>query len=424
MALPVTITGISTAVAPVGPFKVAAGTTSVTKKDQTTASFTNNAASVSSWTNVIAGQTFTSSSSYGLTDIGIMFADSGSTANVYSNAYMEVRSGSVTGTVLGTSDLKTITVDPLAAIEVLFHFSTPVSLTASSVYAYVVYIPNPAAALGLRFYGNASSDYAGGAAYSPANSTNPSSLTIRATAPFDYAANFYATNTVASDSYYFFGRDGTTATTLQAFKSTAPDTSWASVTTKTGFTTALLNIAAYQVDNVIHMAVLDGTMPSSVATKYLSFDAATDTFLATTETVGAAAAIGGQVAGVGAGCSIVVRSSGNAVIFYNGLQTNTSGTPRARLYYRERTGLNTYGTATRVDANTAIDNVGPEALMGATNSVHFNWCSSTTFSQRTLSAANALQAASTPVSYGIAFVVQGVSYDRSGVIKVVTGARI
>src|SRR5678810_346981 len=148
-------------------------------------------------------------------------------------------------------------------------------------------------------------------------------------------------------NYYFFGRDSATATTLQAYKSTAPDIVWSSISTKTGFTTAILVLAGYQVADVIHLLVLDGTMSTSVATKYVSFDMATDTFLTTTETVAASSVITG-LATSGWGCSLVVRSTGEVVAFYNGVNTKVTNT-YSRIYYQRRTGVNTWSAAVQVD---------------------------------------------------------------------------
>jgi len=190
---------------------------------------------------------------------------------------------------------------------------------------------------------------------------------------------------------------------------------WSSIATKTGFTTAILNLGAYQVGNVIHMVVQDGTLSSSVATKYLSFDASINTFLASIETVAAAAAITGQSTS-GWGASIVVRAtSGFPVIFYNGLQTNTSGTPRARLYYRERTGLNTYSTQTQVDPNTATESTSPIAVLGASDRVHLLFFNGTNTMQRHLTSANVL---GTAASTGATTAVQDAcSYNDAGTIR-------
>ena len=220
----------------------------------------------------------------------------------------------------------------------------------------------------------------------------------------------------AAGNYYFFGRDGTTATTLQAFKSTAPDVSWASIATKTGFTTAILNVQTYQFGDVIHILVQDGTASTLQATKYVSFNMANDTFLATTETVSAAASVTGATNVGGFTCSLVVRSSGEVVAFYNGVSTKTSSTLYSRVYYRRRTGVNTYGTETEVDAVTAVNNSLPIAVLGAADRVHFLFAAAGLTGLRTLSAANALNTyatnAQTPPG-------DAVSYDRAGTTKVV-----
>jgi len=293
---------------------------------------------------------------------------------------------------------------------VVFTFSTAFIPSASTLYAASP--KRDGAASNTNYYflvGNASSVYAGG--------TNIA-LSVSSGLWATVAQDAYFVASEAGYAYYFIGRDGTTATTLQAFKSTAPDTSWASVTSKTGFTTAILNIAGYQVGSVIHLAVQDGTAMSSVATKYLSFDAATDTFLATTETVLAASSIATAGGGnAGQNCSLVVRSNGNVVIFYNGTQAKVSGTFYSNVWYRERTGVNTYGTAVQVSALTAFDNSTPFAVLGAANRVHFAWTSGATTAWRTLSAANAQNTAGSTAS--MTAPGDGVSYDRSGTTKVV-----
>jgi hypothetical protein len=217
-------------------------------------------------------------------------------------------------------------------------------------------------------------------------------------------------------AFYLFGRDATTATTLQAYKSTAPDTSWASVRTQLGFSTAIAVLQGYQVGAVIHLLIQHGTISSAVATNWISFNTATDTF-ATSEAVSTGVAVTGQVAS-GWGCSLVVRANGEAVAFYNGVQTKTSGTFRARVYYRRRTAVNTWSTETQVDSNTAVDNTSPLAVLGAADRVHFFWSTGATNTGfRTLSAANALNTAGTTANANPPG--DGVSYDRSGTTKVI-----
>jgi hypothetical protein len=560
MALPLTITGISTAVAPVGPFK-----SSIAKADQiVTGSTTNTGVSTGAF---VSGQTFTNTGSpYSLTDIGLhVFVGTGT--GTISNSYVEIRAGSVTGTVLATSDVRASVALTTASTEFLYHFSAPPQIANGTVYAYVFYVGS--SSNGFLLTGNVTNDYAGGAAYGQTAGSNPASMVVRSIAPFDWKTNFYK----AFDTYYFFGRQDTTATTLLAMKSTDPTLSFGAVSGKTGFTTAILNIAGYQTPasetsvaidtssaavstqnitgtgttaaggqsftntiaglvvpsvtilgmtktgtptgniylevvsgipggavlatsnqisanitagavtftfptpptlatgtysvvlrrtvgdganyvtvstgtyaggapytdtgswtvttndwmvqinsnvvvytpagTVIHLVVQDGTATSSVATKYLSFDMLTETFLTTTETVAAAAVVG---PGASSGCSIVVRSNGNAVILYNGLQTKTSGTFYSRPYYRERTGLNTYGTAVIVDAGTAIGTV-RDAILGAGDRVHFLYSGSGAANAfRSISSTNVLDTAVTDNSITA---TNSVSYVRGANTQVV-----
>jgi hypothetical protein len=425
MALPVTITGISTAVAPAGPFKVAAGTYSAVGQSGVTT--TTNNVTAGAFTSHIAAQTFTPSPGYSLSDVSIILAGTGLPAVPIANCYVELRDhaslsvGAPTGTVLGTSDLVSGTLTANGGnTTISFHFATPVALTNLTQYALVFYILTSGAANSVRFVGNAVNDITGGLAYTPldGSSNTVANLAGQSAAPFDYAITYYKAVTVASDQYYFFGRDGTTGTTLQAFKATAPDTSWASVTTKTGFTTAILRVDAYQVGYTVHLLVQDGTASTSQAVKYLSFDALTDTFLATVETVSAAGSVAGQISGANANASLVVRGNGEVVAFYNGLQTKTSGTFRARIYYRRRTAVNTWSTETQVDGNTAIDTSAPTAVLGAADRVHFLFQPAASVNSiRTLSAANTMNTAVSQGAWGGP--CDAVSYDRSGTTKVV-----
>jgi hypothetical protein len=408
MALPVTITGISTAVAPVGPFMVS---TSIGTIYAIATTMATAVAWGSNTANSRVYQTFLTGAN-DLTITSVTFAlnkTASPTDNITVDIYLlDTGTNLPIGSSLGTSTARAGSTLTTSAVRYAFAFTTPVSIAPNTKYAAV--LSRSGAVDSVNFYGN----YRNATANTDATQTSGfynSSTVVWSTSATDY--DLTVTGSKSTASYYFFGRDGTTATTLQAYKSTAPDTSWASITTKTGFTTAILNIAGYQVGNTIHLVVNDGTVSTSMATKYLSFNAATDTFLATIETVAAAGVVTGT-ATAGWGASLVVRSNGNAVIFYNGAVV----TSRARLYYRERTGVNTYGTATRVDDNGTTDNTTPVAVLGATNRVHFFWSIGTTSTgYRTLSAANALPTGASSTS--MVAPGDGVSYDRSGTIKVV-----
>jgi len=401
MALPVTITGISTAVAPVGPFKASVPTTYLS---QATSVTTANMGGVN--TTAKAGQSFLASDNWSVEFVTLDLLKVGSpTDNVICELWST--SSNLPSTLLATAT-NTIAGGTLTgtAQSVQFVFS-PVQLVAGTTYAIVI---NRSTGLDASNYYRTSlttaDPYASGISlrYNSTTGTWASSVT-----DWKFSVGGF------TNAYYFFGRDGTTATTLQAYKSTAPDTSWASIATRTGFTTAILNIAGYQVGNVIHLLVQDGTLATSVATKYLSFDAATDTFLTTTETVVAASSIAGQATS-GWGCSLVYRpTAGEVVAFYNTTATNTSGTPRSRLSYRRRTGVNTYQTAVQVDPNTATESTQPIAVLGASDRVHLLFFNGTNTMQRHLTSANVL---GTAASTGATTAVQDAcSYDDAGTIR-------
>jgi hypothetical protein len=409
MALPVTITGISTAVAPVGPFKVAAGNYAGVGID--TAVVATTAANLTGGTTTTAiAQTLTNgASALTIPSVTVWMSITGAPAD---NVYAEITATDANGSVLATSanvPCSSITGTGFAtANAITFTFASPPTISASATFA-------------VRFWRTGGADVSN---FPKINSSGATSVyaggsfwlyngTTWSAGNGDYQIVVNKTVTL-SDAYYFFGRDGTTATTLQAFKSTAPDTSWSTIANRTGFTTAILNIAGYQVGNVIHLVVQDGTGPATlVATKYLSFDAATDTFLATTETVSAASILTGSAAS-GWGCSLVVRSNGEVVAFYNGVQTKVS-TQWSRVYYRRRTGVNTYGTETLVDAGLGVNNTVPIAVLGASDRVHFLFYNATNTLQRHLTSANVL---GTVASTGATTAVQDACrYDSSGTIK-------
>jgi hypothetical protein len=306
------------------------------------------------------------------------------TDNLQMDIYATNGAGLVTGTSLGSAT--TISGSSLSTTmtQYTFTFSSPVALTGSTQYAAVI----------SRSGGNNTSNYYNfGTQGAEVNSSEKSG--------FDNGGTWSTITTDASLVVMGPSGDATTG--------------WSSIATRTGFTTAILNIAGYQVGNVIHLLVQDGTGPATlVATKYLSFDAATDTFLATTETVSAAQILTGSAAS-GWGCSLVVRSNGNVVCFYNGLQTKVS-TQWARVYYRVRTGVNTFAAAEAlVDAGLGVNNTVPIAVLGSSDRTHLLFFNGTNTLQRHLTSANVL---GTVASTGATTAVQDACrYDSSGTIK-------
>ena len=292
MTLPVTITGISTAVAPVGPFKVAAGGYGV-KALEVVGGGTGQNAPVEGpgQATEARGQEFTNGgSSLTVASVSFLLTKTGTpTGNLYANIYSGNPSS---GSLLATSDelaasLVTATAFPNGTL-LTFTFPSPPTISASALFTVTLH----------RTVGDAANyvnnSYVAGTTYAGGQTWGYSAGSGWQQGGIDFHCLVNSLVTLASDVYYFFGRNGTTATTLSAFKSTAPDTSWASIATKTGFTTAILSIAGCQSNSTIHLLVQDGTAATSVATKYVSFDALTDTFLATTETVAAAQSNAGQ----------------------------------------------------------------------------------------------------------------------------------
>jgi hypothetical protein len=203
----------------------------------------------------------------------------------------------------------------------------------------------------------------------------------------------------SSGNFYIFGRDATTATTLQAIKATDPTSSFSSVSTKTGFTTAILEVGAYQVADVIHFVVTDGTLASSLNRKYQTFDMSSDTFV-TAETIVSALSTGGSVDSALA--DIVVRTNGEVLVAGNS-GTTVTGSARARTSYWRRTAPATWSTTSIDGATQAFDHFYMTMCILA-NRVHFfvrpaNGASDALYC-RTLSAANVLSAFSQVQSYG------------------------
>lgn len=192
---------------------------------------------------------------------------------------------------------------------------------------------------------------------------------------------------------YWFGRDGATNIgNARCWKASDPTSAFTAQTAKlmsSGATVAIEAMGAYQVGNVVHVA----TQIATGVVYYNAYTMDTDTWsLATSETVQSAAATTFAPVSGRTFVSLVVRSSGNVVFTYAGGVTVMSGTFNT-CYYRERTGVATYGTATKYDNGGSIDWQGGKAVLGATNRVHFFFTDGTNGLQyqRTLSAANALE---------------------------------
>lgn len=218
---------------------------------------------------------------------------------------------------------------------------------------------------------------------------------------------------------YFFGRDSVNTGTIEPHKATDPMASFTAQTAKTmssGTTTAIEAAACFPVGDVIHIAAQIATG----AVYYNSYNMSTDAWTLTTSETAVAAATFAPSAGYSF-VSLVVRSSGNVVIAHcAGLTAMASGFHMVR--YRERTGVNTYGTATNVDGGGSVDWGYGFAVLGASDRVHFLFARLTATQvvhQRTLSAANALETLGAGVGTGLsAAQTWPISYVDSGTTRV------
>jgi len=225
----------------------------------------------------------------------------------------------------------------------------------------------------------------------------------------------------SAGNVYFFGRDGTTATTLQAYKATDPTSSFASVATQTGYATAILQLAATQDGDDIHIAITDGTSGGSVNQKYIVFSMSSDAF-STAETVQAAYDNRPSTATTFYMMGIVFRASDSQpVILYNGPRVANMGTSYSRIVYARRTGTNAWTTNVAVDSGGTVDWVNAEAISGSSDRIHFFWYqrAGATVFHRVLNSSNALQTGSTAAGgLSNSRLLQAVSYDASGTQKI------
>lgn len=225
---------------------------------------------------------------------------------------------------------------------------------------------------------------------------------------------------------YFFAVDSGLTKTMDVLKATDPTSSFgvaASQTFSSSAQSSLTAIASYQIGDVIHLTVFGkGGTGNATTGNYLQFDMSSDTFTVSEldpsifNNLTTPASINDPPVTT---CSVVVRSTGEAVIFYNGNTTTSKGSSFSRVYYTRRTAANTYAAAVEVDAGGSTSFVGSEAVLGASDSVHFFWKDLTAAGtyHRTLSSGNALQTASTK-NTTVGNPRQAVSFTNSGTKKV------
>lgn len=405
MALPVSLSGLSTAVSIVGPFK--APTQQYAAVQAQSISNADNEDIFAAAAVTAAAQTFVASSSFQPVQVKLNLQKVGAPTD---NLYVEIRDGSPSGTLLATSNNVAATGISTSQADVAFTFASPPSLASGSTYAIVLRRTGSVDASNyFRWYG-AFSNVITGQRYR----FDGSSWIAGSTNDFHFSLE------VLQDAFYFFGRDGTTATTLQAFKSTAPDTSWSSVATNTGFSTAVQYIAGYQDGNTIHLAVIDGS-GTSVNLKYRTFNMATDAFV-TSETV--QSAFNPQTSGNANvySCSIVFRASDSQpIILYNGARVASMGSSYSRVVYARRTGTNTWTTNVAVDAGGQSNGYVHGTVVGSSNRVHFFWYMDSTGQslQRVLNSSNSLQtAASFSSGSSSSVLILATSYNDAGTQRI------
>jgi hypothetical protein len=216
-------------------------------------------------------------------------------------------------------------------------------------------------------------------------------------------------------AYYFFGRNGTTSSDLTAMKATDPTSSFSSAASVSfsGTIQGREALSAFVVGDVVHIAVWHaGGSPLNLS--YVTFNMGTDSF-SSIEAVQTGVSNGD---GSGNGIvSIVVRSTGDVVIAYNGATESVMGTSYRRVRYARRVS-SVWTTAIIVDPQGSVNWTSPECCIGLSDRTHIFYCDGTNTGQRTLNSANTLQTASTTVTIGTEL-GQSVSYDDAGTYRVI-----
>lgn len=424
MALPTTITGISTAVACIGPYKTSnnqsAFIDTITGHSVSTSS--SSGFGQLSANTVSMGQTFTTGSSVNLNFIKLYLYKQGSpTDNILFDIYATDGSGFPTGSSLGTSTTvvgSTLTALGGALVEYTFTFNTPVALTGSTKYAAVIsrtgslsatdYYLWPAFNTPGDYLSNGQSVFLLNGAWVTLNSPNDL---------FDTPIKLFT----VQEAYYFIGQSSSDNTKIQCQKATDPTSSFSSIATYTSFSTNNVEfISAFQVGDVIHLVASGEAVTTSVQYRYFTFDMSSDTFV-TNETIITSLNTGTSAGTPQYGCSVVVRSGGEVVAFFSGAQVASMGNSYAQTYYSRRTAVSTWSAPVQVSAGGQVDFVFPEAVLGTSDRLHFFYTDAIASAQnyhRALSSANTLQTASN-ISSGSAGIKTAISYDNGGTIQII-----
>lgn len=216
----------------------------------------------------------------------------------------------------------------------------------------------------------------------------------------------------SAGNFYVFGKDSANGTVLRAMKATDPTSSFSSIATKTGFSTAILTMRAVRVSDVIHIILMDGTA-TSTNLKYQTFNMANDQFV-TAESVLTGFNTSSAYYGALYYANLAIRSNGDVVAFFNGVRLKSQGTYYGRAYYAIRT--TSWGSAVEVDDAGSVDYIVAGEILGASDRVHFLYRIN---SHKSLDSGNNLSTANSGA--GNISPLQIIRYDSSGVIKLITG---
>jgi hypothetical protein len=416
MALPVTITGLATGVTPVGPFKSTGG---VAFNDITRANGSTGATGIGVTTGGAerVGQSIIVPAG-GITCSSVVFRmyKSGSpTDQTVCQIFAVDANHFPTGSPIATCDVNlnssTLSTSVSSPTTVTFTFTNAV-LAGSTEYSFVL------SRTGANDNANASLRVS---AVTAADTHGGYETRYTAGAWSAFAQDAPLTVNSSTPCYYFFGKDSVAAGIIRAYKTTDPTVAFSVVASQNLTGSGPGAMSAYQVGNVIHL--LCGQLVSTnIGYQYDQFNMATDTF-GTSEQIITPIITTGQTGAAQYGCSLVVRSNGEVVALFNGVQTKTSGTFYARVYYSRRTAVNVWSAGVQVDGNTASDFTVPEAILSAnSDAVEFIWRNNqgAISNQRLLSAANVLGTAANLVN---TLSYQGVGYLNGAVTRFVAAGQ-
>lgn len=360
MALPTTISGISTAAACAGPFKTSSTPTTTTSSTGATYSFGFLTGAQK------AGQTFTVPAGGGLLTQCVfnLGKNNSPTDNITVDVYAVDGSGLPTGASLGTSSALAGSSLTGTGTDKTFSFSPAISLSGGVKYAAVLSRSGSVENTNNYFATGASTDvYGSGGSLSFDGSWTGTTADLRLVFS-------------CGEAYYFFGRSSADADDMVAMKATDPTSSFSSVATTGTNNNPVQSISAFQVGDIVHIAYIlfNSGLASLCYVKYIQFDMSADTF-SSAEDVQASFDPRTSANATVAAASLVVRSNGTVVAFYNGARVASMGNSYARVVYKRRVSGTWDSSATAVDAGGASDWQNPWATLGtnASGRVHFYW---------------------------------------------------